>query len=232
MLIGPRADCMPHASRHQCLVYEGSPSQSLPGLAASIRQHLNEQYRCLYLHSPTMVAELRSLLLVAGTDVTQLVTQGQLVLSSGSDHLVDGRFQSDRMLSMLEEAVKEALKDGYRGLFATGDMSWEFGPDKDFATLVEYEWQLEDLFRRQPALSGICQYHADTLPSEVLRQGLVTHSSLYLNATLSRLNPYYVTRESFTAHTCNSPALDTAIRDLCKMPDVLMLRALPPDYLR
>ncbi len=124
---------MPHAFRHQCFVYEGTPSQSLPGLAASIRQHLDEQYRCLYLHSPAMVDEMRSLLLAGGTDVTQLIMQGQLVLSSGRDHLLNGRFDINRMLSMLENGVK---------------------------------------------------------------------------------------------------ALDTAIRELCKMPDALMLRALPPDYLR
>ena len=218
------------ASRHQCLLYNGSPSTSLPALATGIRQHLNDQYRCLYLHSPAMVAEMRSLLLIGGTDVTQLVTQGRLVLSSESDHLLDGRFHIDRMMTMLKNAVNDALKDGYRGLFATGDMTWEFGPEKDFSKLVEYEWQLEDLFREQSALSGICQYHVDTLPAEVLRQGLVTHSSLYLNATLSRLNPYYVKRESFPAQPLNAPALDAAIRDLCRMPEALLLRALPPGY--
>jgi len=230
MLLGPRTDCMPQASRHQCLIYEGSPSGYLPGLATAIRQHLNDQYRCLYLHNPAVVGEMRSLLLAGGTDIGQLITQGQLVLSSGTDHLRDGRFQIDRMMTMLKKAVEDAITDGYRGLFATGDMTWEFGPDKDFSKLVEYEWQLEDLFREQPALSGICQYHVDTLPAEVLRQGLVTHSSLYLNATLSRLNPYYVKRECFPAQPLNAPALDAAIRDLCRMPEALLLRALPPGY--
>lgn len=232
LLIGPPTDRTPHASRHHCLVYEDSPSRFLPALAASIQQHLNERYRCLYLHCPAMVADMHSLLLAGGTDVAQLVRQGQLVLSSSTDHLVNGRFHVDRMMTMLNNGVEEALTDGYRGLFATGDMSWEFGPDYDFCKLVEYEWQLEELFQRQPALSGICQYHANTLPAEVLRQGLVTHSSLYLNETLSRLNPYYLKRDSFTTQTCNPAALDAAIRDLCQMPDALMLRVLPPDYLR
>ncbi len=178
-----------------------------------------------------MVTEMGSLLRIGGTDVTQLVTQGRLVLSSECDHLIDGRFHSDCMVTMLKNAVNEALEDGYRGLFATGDMSWEFGPEKDFSKLVEYEWQLEELFREQPALSGICQYHVDTLPAKVLREGLLTHPALYLNATLSRLNPYYVRPKAFTSHPLNTAALDTAIRDLCKMPEALMLRALPPGYL-
>lgn len=222
---------MPDACRHQCSVYDGSPSKSLPGLATTICRHLNEQYRCLYLHNSAMVTEMRSLLLSGGIDVTRLVTQGDLVLLSASDHLLDGQFHIERMVGMLRNAVNQALKDGYRGFFVTGDMSWEFGLEKDFSKLVEYEWQLEDLFREQPALSGICQYHVDTLPAEVLRQGLATHPSLYINATLSKLNPHYVKPEAFTPEACNTPALDAAIWDLCKMPDALMLRALPPGYL-
>jgi len=47
---------------------------------------------------------------------------------------------------VLEAAVRQALSDGYRGLFATGDMTWEFGPDRDFKKLPEYELALQELF--------------------------------------------------------------------------------------
>ena len=144
---------------------------------------------------------------------------------------MEGSFIVDRMLAMLEEALHQALHDGYQGLFATGDMSREFGPERDFSKLLEYEWRLEELLRANPALSGICQYHADTLPPEVLRHGLLTHSSLYINETLSRVNPHHVQRESFTAQPINHTALDKAVRDLCTVPDTLSLAALPPNYL-
>jgi MEDS: MEthanogen/methylotroph, DcmR Sensory domain len=82
--------------------------------------------------------------------------------------------------------------EGYEGLWATGDMSWEFGPQKDFSKLLEYETRLEEFFREHPTISGICQYHADTLPREVLSQGLLTHPSIFINETLSRINPHYL----------------------------------------
>lgn len=222
---------MPPVPRHQCLIYEGSPAPHLPGLSTLIRQKLDENYRCLYLHSSAMVAGMRSNLFAAGTDVTKEVTQGRLLLSSDNAHLVDGRFDSDRMLGMLAEALDQALKDGYQGLWATGDMSREFGPERDFSKLLEYEWRLEEFFQQHPALSGICQYHTDTLPPEVLRHGLLTHSSLYINETLSRLNPHYVPRASFAAQPVNKTALDKAIRALCTVPDTLSLAVLPPNYL-
>ncbi len=224
-------DLMTPIPRHQCLIYKGSPALHLPGLSALIRQKLTENYRCLYLNIPSMIAGMRPYLLAGGIDITKEVAKGSLVLSSDSTHFEDGCFNIDRMLGMLEEALDQALHDGYQGLWTTGDMSLEFGPERDFSKLLDYEWRLEEFLQANPALCGICQYHADTLPGEVLRQGLLTHPSLYINETLSRLNPHYVKRESFTAQSYNNPALDKMIRDLCTVPDALILNVLPPGYL-
>ena len=192
---------MQQPSRHQCLIYSGSPARHLPALASLIRRKLEERHRCLYLDSPPMVAGMRSYLSATGVDVAGEVGKGSLVLSSDQGHLVDGRFEVDMMLRSLEEAVHQALGDGYLGLWATGDMTWEFGSRKELAKLLEYEWKLEDLFRRQPSLSGICQYHVETLPSEAVKQGIITHPAIFINATLSRVNPHYIPRERITAQT-------------------------------
>jgi hypothetical protein len=129
------------------------------------------------------------------------VGKGSLVLSSDQGHLVNGHFEVDLMLRALEDAVQQALKDGYLGLWATGDMTWEFGSGKELAKLLEYEGKLEDLFRRQPSLCGICQHHVDTLPPEAAGQELLTHPALFINQTLSRVNPHYIRRERITADT-------------------------------
>lgn len=180
--------------RHQCLIYEGSPATYLPALVSVIGQKLKEDHRCLYLNSPPMVAGLGSYLFAGGIQVPKEVMKGSLVLSSDTGHLHNGRFDTERMLGLLTDAVNQALRDGYAGLWATGDMSWEFGPEKDFSKLVEYEWRLEELFQKLPMLSGICQYHSDTLPPEVIGQGLMTHRAVFVNDTLSRLNSHYVAR--------------------------------------
>ena len=200
-------------SRHQCLIYSGSPARHLPALAALMRRKLEERHRCLYLDSPPMVAGMRSYLSAAGVDVAREVEKGSLVLSSDQGHLVDGHFDVDLMIRSLEEAVQQALNDGYLGLWATGDMTWEFGSRKEMAKLLEYEGKLEDLFRRQPSLCGICQYHVDTLPPEAVGQGLLTHPSLFINETLSRVNPHYVPRERITADT-KLPDFRSLVEDL------------------
>lgn len=187
---------MTQGVRHQCLIYEGSPASHLPALAALIRQKLQNHHRCLYLNSPPMVAGLRSYLYAAGVDVPEEEKKGSLVLTSENPHLENGSFDMDRMLNLLSGAVSQARHDGYLGLWATGDMSWEFGPERNFSRLLEYEWRLEELFQALPTLSGLCQYHRDTLPADIVHQGLQAHRHLFINETLSRLNPSYVPRES------------------------------------
>jgi hypothetical protein len=178
--------------RHQCLVYHGDPSAHLAGLALLIRQKLDANYRCLYLNNPAMVAGIRAYLTSTGLNVSEAIIRKRLILSSGQDHLVNNAFDPKRMLDMLKETHDAALKDGFVGLWASGDMAWEFGPARDFATLVEYERALERFFRTHSTICGICQYHADVLPDAVVQDGLAVHPALYINETLSRLNPRYV----------------------------------------
>ena len=177
--------------RHQCLIYEGAPSRQLPAVAAMMRQMLGAGYRGLYLNSPAMVAGMSSYLAAQGTDVAQEISKTSLILSSDRSHLSGGSFDVEEMIGKLEHAIVRALRDGFKGLWATGDMLWEFGSEKNLQKLVRYERQLEELFRRQPLLCGICQYHGDLLPDEILRQGLLTHRSVFINETLSRINIHY-----------------------------------------
>ncbi len=117
---------MESAPRHQCLVYQGAPSQHLPLVAPVIREKLEQNYRCLYLNSAPMVAGMRSYLAAAGIDVAHESAKGSLVLSSEQQHLRGGLFDADAMLQSLEDTLRQALRDGYAGLWATGDMTWEF----------------------------------------------------------------------------------------------------------
>ena len=183
-------------TRHQCMIYAGSPAKQLPGLASLIREKLRGDVRCLYLNAPPMLAGLRSYLAATGLDVAREVANGALVLSSGQGHMKDRRFDAEGLLSVLADETDRALHEGYKGLWAAGDMTWEFGPEKNFAKLREYEYGLEDLFRKKSALQGICQYHTDTLPVDVVEEALYTHRACYINETLSRMNPYYVPPES------------------------------------
>lgn len=182
---------MVDSPQHQCFVYEGAPSSHLADVARTLIQKLNANRRCLYLNSPTMVAGMRWHLVAAGLDLEGQVERGALILSSDQGHLLGGRFDVDRMVQLLEDAVKKALVDGYTGLWASGDMTWEFGSEANLDKLLEYERRLEEFMQANPAMSGICLYHRDTLPSHAIETAMITHRSLYMSASLSQLNSRY-----------------------------------------
>jgi hypothetical protein len=206
--------------RHQCLIYKGAPSKHLPALAEAMREKLRQNHRCLYLNSPTMVAGLRSYLAAAGVDVAQEVTKTRLILSADQNHLTHGRFDIERMLRTLENLLNNALRDRFAGLWAVGDMTWELGPEKDPARLLEYEWRLEKIFHQRPELGGICQYHADTLPREMMRQTLLVHPSIFVNQTLSLINPHYLYPEAGPLYPHKSAELDAAVIRLCESGEI------------
>jgi hypothetical protein len=186
-------------SRHRCMIYDGAPSVHLSVIAGAAIERFIANYRCFYLNSPAMVAGLRSVLAASGVDVVDATARGALVLSSDQSHLVDGEFDVERMLALLEKAVEQALSDGFGGLWASGDMLWEFGSEKNLDKLLAYELALDQLLKQQPALCGICQYHRDVLPADAVRVGLYTHQTIHVNEMLPRLNPQY--RQAAALHT-------------------------------
>jgi hypothetical protein len=185
-------------------------------VAAAMRDKLRENQRCLYLDTRPMVAGMRSYLAAAGVDIAAETSKGSLVLSSDQGHLIDGRFEIGRMIQTLETAVQAALQDGYAGLWATGDMTFEMGADKDLEKLLEYEWRLEEVMQANAALGGICQYHASTLPREALRYGLLTHPTMFVNETLSLVNPHYVPPASFRKTVSPDPEIDGVVLRFCQ----------------
>ncbi len=206
---------MESESRHQCMIYEGSPSHKLPALAAIIKRKLEEGYRCLYLNSAPMVAGMRSTLFSMGVDVTAEIAKARLILSA-EPVSPNGGFNSRAMLATLEASIDQAIHDGYKGLWASGDMTWEFGPTKDFSKLMEYELGLEELFSKRKELCGICQYHKDSMPEDALRQSLLVHPGIVINDTLSRINPHYL-KSSWPVDLNISQKIDETITELCKL---------------
>jgi hypothetical protein len=209
--------CMETAGfRHQGFMYQGSPSGHIPMIAAVVKARLEQKNRCLYFDSKPMVAGLRSHLAQIGVDVAGETAKNSLILSAHLGHLSDDQtFDVDRMMATLEDALKQTLRDGYVGLWASGEVAWEFGPKADFGQLVEYEMRLEDFICNHAEISGICQYHAGVLPPDAMQAGQDMHPSIFINETESRLNPAYTGRN----RAVPMASLETTF-DLSLPPDV------------
>ena len=198
--------------RHQGFMYHGSPSGQIPMIAPVIKARLEQKHRCLYFDSKRVVAGLRSHLAQIGVDVARETAKKSLVLSSQLSHLSeDQTFDVDRMIATLKDALNQTLRDGYVGLWASGDVAWELGLKVDFGQLVEYETRLEEFICTHAEISGICQYHAGVLPPDAMQAGHQMHPSFFINETQSRLNPAYVARDRVGPMTSPETILDLSL---------------------
>jgi hypothetical protein len=143
------------------------------------------------MNSPSMVAGMCSCLAAEGLDVATEIEKGSLILTSDQSHLLNRIFDIERMLNLLESALHDATNSGYVGLWASGDMTWEFGGEINLDKLLEYEQRLDQFMRHNLTLSGICQYHRNTLPLHAIKTALRSHRATHINETLSRLNSHY-----------------------------------------
>jgi hypothetical protein len=181
--------------RHQVFIDHVSPSGHLPIVAAVIRARLEQNHRCLYFNSEEMVAGLRSDLAKIGVDAARETANNSLVFTSHLNHLSeDQTFDIDQMITTLEEMLNQTLRDGYVGLWASGDIAWEIGPKRDFGHLLQYEMRLEEFICTRAEMSGICLYDAGVLPPDAMLTGHEMHPSVCISGTDSRLNPAYKAR--------------------------------------
>jgi signal transduction histidine kinase len=182
------------ASRHKCLVYAGDETEQFPVVMPFLTGGLQDNWRCLYLGNPRIVNTVRTELMARDIDVDRETKRGALILSSDRDHLGNGTFHSEAMVENLAALADSALRDGFQGLCATGDMKWEFGSDRNFGHLLEYEALLEKVLRDKP-VRALCQYHRDILPAEVVHDALLTHRGVHVGRMLNDDNLYYVPPE-------------------------------------
>ncbi len=184
----------PEVSRHKCLIYDGHPSRQLPVVVPLLLDGLKNNWRCLYLGDPETIQMVDTALASKGVDTRRAQSRGALILSADRSHLAGGGFDPKALIDGLCALIDGAVRDGFEGLCATGDMKWELGDDANFERLLEYEARLERVFRDKP-LRGICQYRRDVIPAPAVRQALITHRSTYIGEVLNRDNLFYIPPE-------------------------------------
>jgi hypothetical protein len=212
MMLSPR-----QSPRHRCLLHDGASPRQLSAVATVMRDKLEENHRCIYFDSPSRIAELRPSLESAGIRTEREVMERRLLLCCNQQHLPGGEFYPERMIRSLEIALEQAVDDGYDGLWASGDVAWEMGPQMDCSTLWDYERRLEMFIRENAEFSGICQYHVGILGRRAVRQGLLTHQSIFVSENLSMINPYFLECGSSYDGAAHPLLLDAAIGRLCEI---------------
>jgi hypothetical protein len=167
---------------HFCLFYRDEEEQ-IATTIPFISQGLERRERCIYFGDGNSVRTIARALTATGVDVGTEVARGALLLDSGRDYLVDGKFDPDRMVGLLEGGVEATREAGFAGWRATGDTHWEIGPEVDYETLIRYEEVLDLCFEGRPMV-GICQQDLRLMPPQTVEGLFRTHRKAIVEGVL------------------------------------------------
>jgi hypothetical protein len=176
--------------QHICAVYD-TPEEQLAIAAEYLFDGLCRGERAYYVAaSAEALQSFNDVLAAKGLDVAQaLRTTALLEATHAEAHLVDGRFDSERMLRLLNEGIESALHAGFVGFRTCGEMSWLLGEPSGSDQIVEYEALLNHMFLGTMAC-GMCLYDASRLPMALVDHGLATHWTVVIDRQ-HKPNPFY-----------------------------------------
>jgi hypothetical protein len=208
---------------HLCLFYEHRAEQ-IAIVVEYLLHGLRRGEQCLFVSEARNLAEVHECL--GGLiDTHTESARGALQLLTESDtYLQGGCFDAERMIAMLNTAVQQAIRAGFRGLRAVGDMSWMLGaaPGSDQAIL--YEAMITPFLARSPAV-GLCLYDRTRLESSVLEGALHTHPHVLTGVLCCDANPFFEQPLAFLQH------FDPRERFASKLRSIATRHTSPPSAL-
>jgi len=198
--------------QHLCLIYEDA-AQQMASVASFVKAGLARGECCLYAADADTTAELAAALAAAGVDVPRELERGALVLLTKRDtYLRGGRFEPEAMITLLHQALQDALAAGFIGLRATSEMTWALGPEVGCDRLVEYEARLNTFLAGARALA-LCQYHRSRFAPAILREVLRTHPVAILGDQVCP-NLYYESPDLILGHVTEMERVNRMIANL------------------
>ncbi len=174
---------------HACALYSGDAGRAK--LAADfLVEGLTQGERCWYVGSGEHAQIAAALRLRHGVDVASLTQRGALqIIGSAEAYVSQDGFDPERTLQVFNDAIEQALQDGYAGFRAVADMTWALSLREGPYVVIAYEAMLRSLFATCRA-TGLCLYDRHKMPLDIIDGALATHPFLHRAGGYHR-NPQY-----------------------------------------
>lgn len=159
-------------------------------VSAYIQAALAQKAKCVYIAGDmdkTQVEGIRS----------RLDDRGALTIIDHTEiYSQNGVFSPDRLIAAFQAAAEEALKEGYKSLAITGELSWLVNYDDAEDLIIEYEWKLNEYVFGHYPVSALCRYNLDKFSDSMIRSVIQLHPIILWQNRIHE-NPYYIPPEGF-----------------------------------
>lgn len=156
---------------HVCASF-GSDDEQQAIVGRYARQALRRGERFLHLAHSTDERTIRRFLEEEGIDAGAGMALGQIEVRRFAPG--PGPLEPEALVAALQADRRDALRDGYRALCVTTEMSWAGARLAEVDAVVRYEREVERVFA-SGEVAGICQYDRRQFTPDVLEQLVARH---------------------------------------------------------
>ncbi|GGK74981.1 hypothetical protein Sme01_34590 [Sphaerisporangium melleum] len=197
---------------HVCLVGE-SVDEYLDFLAAFTHSGLAAGHKVMVLAEVMTTAATRAWLEARVPTAEAAVASGALEIQPAREmYLRTGDFSADQVMSAFAETCDQAARDGFSGLWVSGDMSWALYDSVSAAHLMDYESAVNRLFLDR-RIAGVCHYELRMFDPVVLSKVRTAHPLVAGGHALrfTRVGDPPGLRLTGTAGAANAEALEAVL---------------------
>lgn len=152
---------------HVCALYSGAEDQYAT-LLPFFKEGIAAGERIFSVVDADEVEERRNRLRHAGIDVDRAERDGQLVVQTWEDvYLVDGRFEVDAMLALVQETINTGRQLGFKRTRGWANMEWALLNAPGVENLAIYESRLNYILPLY-AEAVVCAYDVTRFSPDVL----------------------------------------------------------------
>jgi excisionase family DNA binding protein len=167
-------------ARHVCLHYRHR-DELWRLFRHYVLDHLNRGSPLVYIHEEGARADVLGRLAGDGFDPADLQRRGLLRLLVPSEaYLRTGSFVGSRMVDFVEAAILDRRAMGFASTLISGDMTWYLTGAEGVQEMIPYETALNDLLRRYPDVTIVCNYDMVRLPVDIHLGALCSHPHAHL----------------------------------------------------
>jgi two-component system, sensor histidine kinase PdtaS len=184
-----------NAGNHISCIYR-SDKELLSVLVPFFTVGLERRNKCLFTIGIKTQNQIIDTFKEAGVDLSSYVQRGDFVFIKNEDlYLKDGEFNESGVFGLLKNAEADALKQGYSGLFVSGEASWLIENPSAEANFIKYEAAIND-FLQNSTIKTLCLYNEIIYGEHTLIEVLRTHPVVYLYDHFVT-NKYFAPEENF-----------------------------------
>lgn len=180
---------------HLCIIYKDFDDQMMT-IIPYLTFGLERNEKCFYIVDENSVTQIVDKFKEYKIDIEKYLSENKMnFLTKEEAYLKNGYFDPDEMITLLRETQDAAIREGFKGIRVTGEMTWVFTKLPGVDSLIEYEAKLNAFFPSSKSLA-ICQYNEVRFDKNILLDVIHTHPKVVIDSHVID-NCYFIPVDEF-----------------------------------